>query len=321
MNKQGLFYMFVSLVLTSAVLVFYFAATAAPFQTSSAAVKARVTTLNDFVEAVDTDLRKATYIAAYRSLIAMEEDLTTRGKYYENSEAVFEEAFYNGTIDGENTTILNASSLSDYIARVNQSARSYGAVMELSVQDVHLFHDDPWHISVEVNYSNRVADRNGVAKWDYTRSITREVPITALRDPIYGVGTDGRVASTIEQTTVTRYINDTDDANDTDELVRHANRSFYTASEEAPSYLMRFEGNFTSSTFGIESLVPTPDIEAQGLEVKDRSIVDHNYFAPNGSNASLCTGLINTPSWVKIDANHIERYEIDPKLDPDGYQC
>ncbi len=325
MNKKGVFYFFIAIVFTSALMLLFMLSQADRYTESQDAVEARVNTMDDFIRNLNNDIKKATYVSAYRALIAMEEEVMLRGEYFNDTESVFKEAFYNGTINGDNKTVLNASSFSDYLARVNQEASDIGISLDIDVTGIHLYHDDPWNVLVEINYSNHVVDRKGLAVWDYEKSVKREIPIISLRDPLYSVGTDGKVPNTIQKTNVSRFINDTDNANDTTNLMVHTNNSFYISEEGAPNYIMRFEGNFSNATYGIESLVNIEELEAQGLDIKsDRSIVDHVYFEKNLTNASdVCDSIINTPDWFKIDEPRVRTYEIDPKLNPEGvgYVC
>ena len=82
---------------------------------------------------------------------------------------------------------------------------------------------------------------------DYNTSVS----LINIRDPIYSVYTYGRVPNTIRITNVTDYVNDSN--NDTSQLRYHINHSFYVENILSPSFLMRLEGNFSKSPYGIES--------------------------------------------------------------------
>ncbi len=322
MNKKGMFYFFVAIVVLFSISLLFFLNTSKQFTESKEVVKSRIHTMDTFIENLNNDIEKAMYIAAYRGLIAMEEEISTQGAYFNDSGKVFKEAFYNGTIDGENKTVLNSSSFSDYLQSVNITADEIGVNLNINVENISLYHKDPWHVTVKIEFLIHLQDRRGLASWEFTKVKETQVPVTNLRDPVYTVGSNGKFPNVIEKTNITRFINDTNNANDTTNLMLHTNNSFYIQSDQAPSYAMRLEGNFNSSPNGIESLVDIDELQSQGLSVKtDRSIVDHVYFQNNVSGYNLCDNVINTPTWFKIDENHTETYEIDPKLNPDGYQC
>jgi len=307
------------------VMIAYFSLKNYNYTDAQESVTSRIITLNDFIEDLNNDVGKATFIAAYRSLIAMEDHIALTGQYFNNSETAFEELFFNGTLNGMNKTIMNASSFRDYITRVSQIASDVGITMNMEIDSVTLAHKDPWHVAVTVNFSNYVNDTKETAHWTYKTSKETMVPIIELRDPIYSVQTLNRVPNVIIQTNLTPFVNDVADANDTTNLQIHANESYYIASTMAPSYVMRLEGNFSNSTYGIESLVNIQELTYQGLTIETlKSIVDYIYFDPNVSTTlDLCSGIINLTSWFKVERDHLQTYEIDPKLGPEseGYTC
>ncbi len=320
LGRKGFFYLFVTVIFLLVVLILVKLRT--PSLDSFEAVQARVKTMNDFIRDFNNDASKASYIAGYRALLAMEEELSLTGSFFQDADEAFLEAFYNGTINGKNKSVLENSSFSHYLASVNSIAGRIGISLD-SKATISLYQEDPWSITVKVVLNNNVTDLKGLASWSYQHQVLTRLSILSLRDPLYVVGTLGRVPNTIRASNYSYFINDTNDANDTTNLLSHLNKSLYIASPSAPSYLMRMEGNFSNSTFGIESLVNIPKLQDQRLEVKNNaSLVDYLYFG-SAPNQSLCYPIINTPSWFKIDKQHLKTYEIDPKLGPEGegYVC
>jgi hypothetical protein len=253
----------------------------------------------------------------------MEEEIALTGEYFDDAEDVFIEAFEHGTIDGRNKSILNKSSFEDYLARVTIEAREIGVDLNVSVHDVALFHVNPWTTAVNVTFNVSMRDTRSVASWEYQKTIRTDVPLFELRDPIYSVGTQGRAPNTIQRSNVTAFIDDAGDANDTTNLMRHTNESWYIASDDAPSYVMRLEGNLSSSQYGIESLVNVQELIDQGVALNgSRTILDYQYFG-NMSNVTVCEDVINTPEWFRLAEDRLATYEVDTDLAPegDGYVC
>ncbi|MFC1648094.1 hypothetical protein ACFL1B_01410 [Nanoarchaeota archaeon] len=324
-GKKGVLYLFVAIVFLLIVGTVFFITESYEYREAQKSIEVRIHTMNNFIEDLNNDAQKATFIAAYRALIAMEEEIAMTGNYLPDAEQLFAESFYNGTINKKNKTILNASSFSDYLERVRLTAREVGINLDITVYNVTLYHVNPWFVTVKVVFSNNVTDRIGSASWYYLEDQETTVTIMDLRDPLYSVGTSGRVPNTIRTSNLTYFINDTYDANDTTNLLKHTNQSYYIADSRAPDYLMRLEGNFTSSIYGIETIINIPALEDQDITIDNsKSILDFRYFNLNWTNVSnICHSMMNLPSWFQIDEDHLKVYEIDPKLGPEseGYQC
>ncbi|HJX05667.1 MAG TPA: hypothetical protein VJ461_03080, partial [Candidatus Nanoarchaeia archaeon] len=175
---------------------------------------------------------------------------------------------------------------------------------------ITLLHDSPWSVSVIATTIVNITDRKGTARWEFTRDYNTTVSLINIRDPVYSVATYGRVPNTIRITNVTDYIYDA--TNDTAELIRHINYSYYTNNTLAPSFLMRLEGNFSNSTYGIESIVFIPELIDQNVNYSDsRSIIDYVLFTNlTGYEARVCN-VDNMPSWFTIDTNHTAAYEVN----------
>ena len=73
-------------------------------------------------------------------------------------------------------------------------------------------------------------------------------------------------------------MNFVDVINDTSILEEHLLESYYINHTDAPSFLMRFKGDFSASPFGIESMVNVEELFEQGLFKKNRSVIDYLYF-------------------------------------------
>ena len=131
--------------------------------------------------------------------------------------------------------------------------------------------------------------------------IVSQFTIEELKDPIYTVGTLGRVPSVVFISNVsTPYILPN---NDSTALQILWNESMYVPSSNAPSFLMRFAGNFSASPNGIISLVDTKLLDVQDISVKqDHSVVDFIYF--NESSPPV-TMIVNMSDEFVLDAQYV----------------
>lgn len=306
MKKKGFIYMSVVLVFLAIMMsVFY---TREVFSGEQAdIITSRIKTMNSFVEDLSVDADRAGYISGFRALLSLEEYISTQGVFLTDVESSFKEAFYNGTIGNYTPMIMIDSSFSEYIQRVNQKVGEIGINIIWEVTDLRLSQSDPWTVVVDIDSNITVNDARGLASWTFNKTLQSSVSIYNLKDPLYSVNTLGRVESFIQKTNITEFVVN----NQTDNLIEHIENSYYRESSSAPSFIMRFEGDLSSSSNGIESLVDISFLEKQeDIIVKyDRSIVDYIYFGSQTTNNSC--SVQNMPSWFEIDDNHIIDYEID----------
>ena len=140
------------------------------------------------------------------------------------------------------------------------------------------------------------------ATWKINTAITTRVSIDNFEDPLYVIKSFGRVTNAIVKSPITDFVN----GNDVTNLRIHLNNSYYIASNLSPNYLMRLRGDLGNSSTGIESLVNLDEFIEQGLSINDRSAVDYIYF---GTQSTTNYRINKTPSWFKLDEDHLEIYE------------
>ena len=314
-NKKGLFYIVVSSMLILVMIVIFLAYKEYGYADRQKVLETRVRTINDFIKDIDSDSERAIFISGFRSLIAIEDYVAKSGKYFANStetEEYFRIAFFNGTVDGTEVDVLINSSYSEYLERLKVIAGRIGLDIDINVTNIALSHESPWTVTVVVTARVNLTDQRGVAFWDFTRDYSTTVSIVNIRDPVYSVSAYGRVPNTIRISNITDFVDDA--TNDTTELMRHINYSYYTTNTLAPSFLMRLQGNFSPDPdgYGIESMVYIPNLLDQGVEYSaSKSIIDYILFSNiTGYEQRVCSGD-NMPSWFKIDTNHTADYEVN----------
>jgi len=206
----------------------------------------------------------------------------------------FEEAFFNGTIEGytdsEFEAIMTGAKFSDIVNNIRIKANKINANVSFSNPTMTVSQDDPWNVKITFGSNFVMEDLGGLASWDKTQSIIAYVPIVGFQDPSYFINTGVDVS--INQTPYTTFTSST--------LQLHAENTFYLANIDAPSFLDRLEGNIAvSNTNGIESLA-VPKLSS----ISGRSIVDHEYFS--GTGGSQVSGM---PIWFIIDSEHQSIYQ------------
>ncbi len=311
-NRRGVFYLIIAVLFVAVMLFVFLAYEQYSFSERQEVVETRLRTVNDFIKDIDSDSKRVIYISGFRALIAIEDYVASKGEYLNNTEEMFRIAFYNGTVNNTPVEIMENATYSDYLEELRLLADRIGLDITLNVTKIELYQDSPWSVKVVATTSVNITDQRGLAAWEFTKDYNTSVSLINIRDPIYSVFTHGRMPNTIRITNVTDYVDDA--TNDTRELRRHINNSFYTENLLAPSYLMRIEGNFSSSPYGIESLVYIPELINQDVNYSSaKSIVDYVLFSNiTGYDEKACD-VQNMPSWFKfkIDLNHTSDYEVN----------
>lgn len=303
MNKKSIFYTIAAIALTAVVITTYSTYSAYRLSERMDAIGARIETVNFFIKDVENDLSKGVYIASFRTLLSFNQFITTNGTYLTNVNEKFKESFLNGTIDGLSLSLMKDSTFTDWGNRISAEAKKIDINFNFTVGDVKLNHTDPWTVKVDIGINLSISDRRNTSSWIRNRNITARVSVIGFEDPLYVVNSKGRVTNTITQTNITDFVVNGNVAN----LMEHMNRSYYTAHSDAPSFLMRLQGNLGNSTYGIESLVNLEEFQQQGIAIKDRSIVDYIYF---GTKSTTNFRINNTPTWFKIDQGHLDTYKV-----------
>lgn len=315
-NKKGLFYIIISSLLVIAMVALFLAYKEYGYTDRQEVIETRIMTINDFIKDLDSDSQRAIYISGFRTLIALEDYVARSGVYLNNTEEMFRTAFYNGTINGTNVEVLINSSYSEYLQRVRVIADKIGIGIEMNVTGITLKHDSPWSIKVIVTTAINITDKRGLAKWDFTRDYSTSVSILNIRDPVYSVGTKGRVPNTIRFNDSIKREDfvDENNNNDTTVLMMFINNSYYIENPLAPSFLMRLAGNFSPDPegYGIESMVYIPLLIDQSVEYSTtKSIIDYILLGNASGYENTRCNVQNTPSWFVIDTNHTGYYEIN----------
>ncbi len=309
-NNKAMFFLFVSIIFIGVLLMVFLAYKEYSYVDKQKVIETRIKTINDFIKDIDADSSRVIYISGFRALIALEDYVATSGQYLNDSEELFRIAFYNGTINDTKIDVLINSTYNDYINKLSVIANKIGIDIDINVTNITLYHNSPWSVNVIITAHMNLTDQKGVANWIFDKDYETKVLLNNIRDPIYSVYTYGKVPNIIRKTNITDYVNGA--TNDTTELMEHINNSYYVENSLAPSFLMRLEGNFSQSSYGIESIVNVQELIYQEVSYdSDRSIIDYVLFSNiTGYEERVCD-VDNMPNWFTIDKNHTVKYEIN----------
>lgn len=303
MNKRGQIFTIIAILIMS--LMF------ASFEIYSSihdrnTIKNRVSTMNSFLDSIETNMERQMYISGFRILFLAENEITSTGSYI-NVNNFFNEAFFNGTINGEsNNTILLGATYNDLLNSINQKAEKINTEISLSNTSIEITQEDPWNVKFSMTSNFIMSDKEDLAKWERQQVVSALIPVSEFEDPLYIVNTYARISQKIVQTPYEgSYVSGTDVSN----LITHAANSYYSANSNAPNFLNRLEGDLSADENGIESFVNTQELSNQGLPVSTKSNIDYIYFSANNPVYYSVSGM---PSWFRIDAgaNHTTKYQV-----------
>jgi hypothetical protein len=303
-NKKGVFYTLISLMFLGLIMFSMNIEKEYTLRERSHIIGDRIDSVNFFITDLEKDIQRGSYIAMFRSLLGIQQQITSEGQFLNDTQKTFKEIIINGTIDGNYISVMNNTELSIWISKIQQEAGKIAINFNYKINDVRIYQQNPWVIAVDLNVTLNVTDMKNTATWTRDQLITSTLNITTFEDPLYSVFTYGRVLNTIQKTPITDFTDGTNTTN----LKEHIDSSYYIESNSSPSFIMRLSGNLSNSTNGIESIVNLKKLEDSSITIFEKSCVDYIYF----SNSSPTHYLINyTYNWFRLDneSNHLGTYE------------
>lgn len=268
-------------------------------------IRTRVETANSFVFSMQEDLERQLYTAGYRAIFIAEDNISREGEYISDFENFFQGAVINGTGTKNSSVIMQGTKISDIKQNIQDSGEKMNLKINFSNVSIKVKQKDPWNVEIVMNHAYSIKDESGLASWKGNDSISSLIKITNFEDPLYSVETGGTLPRKIKKTPYKEdYVNNGNVSN----LEQHIEKKYYSENNQSPSFISRFEGNFSGDENGIESFVYMPDMSSQNLEIEDKSVIDGVYFSNNDPSHYTISGL---PSWVKIDENHLEKYQVE----------
>ncbi len=305
MNKRAIFFTIIALVFLTLLFFSMNVEKSYTLRERSAVIGERIKSVDHFIDDVEKDIQRGTYIASFRSLLGIQQYITSKGTFLNDTQASFREILINGTINGEYMSVMNETQLSIWIEKIQHEAGKVAIELSYRINSVRLYQETPWMVGIDLNVTLNISDMRNTASWTRNQVITTDLNISTFEDPLYTVYSYGRVINTIEESNITDFTNNSNTSN----LLYHLDHSLYIESNSSPSYVMRLSGNLSASDRGIESLVNLKKFEDMLLDVKEKSCVDYIYFSEDDPTNWL---INNTYNWFRLDnqSNHLAVYEV-----------
>ncbi|MFA5060865.1 MAG: hypothetical protein WC494_00940 [Candidatus Pacearchaeota archaeon] len=301
MNKKGIFFTILAIILLSLLLIS--TGIYSVFQDRSS-INSRINTINNFIFSLEKDISRQGYIAGYRAILSLGDYITSTGSFLNDSEQSIREAILNGTIENKTLNLMEGYTLPELNLRISEFAKKMNIEINYSLKNLSVSQDSPWEVKIDIEMEILIKDTDNLASWNKTENISSRIKIVDFEDPLYIIGTKGLIANKIKETSYEPFVSGSNVSN----LFAHVNSSSYIASPLAPSFLNRLEGNLTADINGIESLVYLPRLSSQGLATKEKSVVDYIYFSEYDPESYHVQGM---PTWFRIDYEHLGVYGVE----------
>ena len=306
-GKKGMIFTVIAVLLVSVMISSTFFLTKSSYIKKSFVANSRVSSMNDFLLSVEADMDRSIMISGYRTIISLQKDIASNGEFLDDFDSSFFEVFVNGTLNGSAQDLMVNASLNDWISRINEESVKVNIIFDFTPNSLVVYHDTPWSVVIELNGTMNVSDSSGLASWNYNKSFKRNIDIVSFEDPVYTIKSYNKVTNLIIKANYSDFVDLSN--NDTSVLLYHTNNMRYIASTDAPSFLMRFEGNLSPSNFGIESLVDLQSFSNQNIETYDKSVIDYEYFNDAYNRSDKCD-FPDMPSWFRIDSQRLGTYNL-----------
>jgi hypothetical protein len=303
-KKRGIIFTVAAIVLSVVIILSFTVYTEYRLKEKMNVIETRIITMNNFIKDIEQDLEKGIYISSFRALLSMSQYIASNGTFIDDPQGTFDELFINGTMDNQGAYLMEESTFTDWIDRIQQQADKIDIIANFEVNEVTLSQEDPWHILVSANVDMDVQDKKQTSSWNINKDIKTNISIDGLEDPLYLVNSYGRLTNTIRSSPFENFVI----GSNIDNLLVQINESYYIATNMSPNFLMRLEGDLSSSEEGIESLVNLQEFIDQGISIKTRSTIDYIYF---GNQTTTDYRVNGTPYWFRLDSEHISVYEVE----------
>jgi hypothetical protein len=303
-GKKAVFFTFSALFLLAIIFTWMFFSTSQRIGDDSELIKFKTENLNEFVQGFDQDMQRGLYISGFRALLGASDYVSNNNSFIDNSAVRLAEAMVNGTFNGTPVSLMENSTLQEWLTRLKKKAEKVGIIINYSQARIVINQSDHWKVDFFANVSYNITDTTNTAVFRRNKVIMSQVSIIGLIDPIYTVYTMGQIVVAVNSTP---YESKYASGQNTTNLKDHINRLLY-ANSTGPSYLMRLQGNLSNSSVGIESIVHLPDFQAHGLLIYERSSVDYIYF---GNTTPTIYKINNTfEDWFRLDSAHLAKYQV-----------
>lgn len=149
-----------------------------------------------FLNSINDDFDRAVDIIGRRSMTACINKVVIDGEGLESAESSILELFENNSLDGVPSEIVDYN-IYDWMNKSDAIVLKRGFVLEREITSVSVSMEDPWNVMFTLEMSMKLRDKENL--FSYEKNETKRIPVSieGLEDPIYILGTDGKMTRKI----------------------------------------------------------------------------------------------------------------------------
>jgi len=303
-NKKGLFFTFMAILLLAVILIAFLAKSGNTTHNSIQQSQIKVRSLNAFVKSLDEVLQQPLKASGKQTIEAAQQYMFTQG-YIPNFASEFSSIIVSGKYNNElleNMDEFNITNTLNIVKAVATETDVFLTYEDPTPADIAIQHISPWEMNVTINLRNiQITDTQSEATWDMgDKLISTILFVEDFNDPFSLV--QDKVEVNINQTDIEQF-------GDIATLQQFINAHEFLAHTDAPSFLQRMSGDFSSSSYGIESVLSDEGRNADAVPTS--SFVDFYYWGTRNDAVASCT-VPGFPAKFTLDNSHKEFYTGSP---------
>jgi hypothetical protein len=333
-GKKGIFFTLISIMIIIMFIFYFKTQSDLMIKQKTDVVRERVINLNNFVESFEqTYAPRALYAISHRALGAYISCINDTNKavlpgnpkvFSSNISADFQSLVLEGDLAAPIYPIvpscsgilpdMQGNTLQDWFTELTKVSRNEMNVnFSFKVNGISLEQDyetGPWKARAQMDIDYGIISE-GIANWTRNSTINVTFDVQGFTDPYIEVMSDGYLTRQINITNVT-----SDRITTLDQFKSLINGGAYMfENRTAPSFLMRFEGNTSSSgCCGIESFVTPIQIygDAGDTDVYGRSYIDFEFWSKKCFHERTLSQEHTLWNGVRYMEVHNSNIRIDP---------
>lgn len=284
---------------------------------SARVINIKVVSTDTFIRFFERDISYGGQVALHRAVETLIIEIDQNGYLSASTaEGLLAELIEYGTLSSTPKILMENHTIVNWVDKLKINSENMNINLAYDIVSVKVNQSNPWYLDLHLHLKLNVSDYENTSKWIKDYTILTQLPVNGLKDPFYVEETNGAINQTIQQS-----ISEGDYGNTTDHspFLTHLEDGRYAIFDDAPSYIQRLEGDFTTgSDYGIESIINKSRLSDTGSTISN---VDYLYWPSTATNAvTIKTGgsCDIFPSWLFLDTdqtntsgvNHKQKYNV-----------
>ncbi|MEM5777444.1 MAG: hypothetical protein QXJ06_03270 [Candidatus Aenigmatarchaeota archaeon] len=163
-------------------------------------IENRIQEISNLFEGINYDLEKALDIITKRSIAVAESKIITNGIPLTSADQTIKELVLFGSINGEEQALMENSTISNWIKKIEIIGREKGYKINISFIDFEVKPYDSFNIIIECSAWINISDNSGLVSIKKIQNISKTVSIENFEDPIYALNTNSKATRIIKKT-------------------------------------------------------------------------------------------------------------------------